>query len=169
MSPEQARGEIDHLGPATDIYSLGATLYYVVTGKSPFMEEDIPAVLRKVERGEFLSPRKQVPAWTGRSTRSAAKRLRCALKIGTPRREHWPTISKFGSQTNQFQLTTMTLMTDFGAYRWLRRRKKLAATASALLIFAFFGLVMHDWSISQEKARTSDQLAMTRKSLRTPT
>ncbi len=74
MSPEQARGENDHLGPATDIYSLGATLYYVVTGKSPFMEEDIPAVLRKVERGEFLSPRKQVPVWTGRSTRSAVKR-----------------------------------------------------------------------------------------------
>ena len=74
MSPEQARGEIDHLGPATDIYSLGATLYYVVTGKSPFMEEDIPAVLRKVERGEFLSPR-QVSAGVDRcSTRSAAKR-----------------------------------------------------------------------------------------------
>jgi len=36
MSPEQAAGRLDLLGPASDVYSLGATLFCVLTGKAPF-------------------------------------------------------------------------------------------------------------------------------------
>src|SRR5262249_20800962 len=36
MSPEQARGELEKLGAQSDVYSLGATLYCVLTGKPPF-------------------------------------------------------------------------------------------------------------------------------------
>ena len=57
MSPEQAGGRLDLLGPATDVYGLGATLYYVLTGRRPIEADDLATVLQKVERGEFLSPR----------------------------------------------------------------------------------------------------------------
>ncbi|MBI1916973.1 MAG: serine/threonine protein kinase [Planctomycetes bacterium] len=40
MSPEQAGGRIDELGPATDIYSLGAILFHILTGRPPLTRED---------------------------------------------------------------------------------------------------------------------------------
>ena len=36
MSPEQAAGDHDKVGPASDVYGLGATLYCVLVGHSPF-------------------------------------------------------------------------------------------------------------------------------------
>ena len=57
MSPEQAAGRLDRLGPASDVYSLGATLYSLLTGRPPVEDRDVGSVLQQVQRGDFPPPR----------------------------------------------------------------------------------------------------------------
>ena len=62
MSPEQAGGDLDRLGPRSDVYSLGATLYCLLTGKPPFEGDDIGEILRRVQAGDVRAPRAVDPA-----------------------------------------------------------------------------------------------------------
>jgi serine/threonine-protein kinase len=57
MSPEQAAGDLERLGPTTDIYSLGATLYDILTGHAPQTGRELHEILGRVQRGEFPHPR----------------------------------------------------------------------------------------------------------------
>src|SRR5262249_24611167 len=57
MSPEQASGRIDEVGPASDVFALGATLYAILTGTAPFQG---PNSLARARRGE-VRPAPQIP------------------------------------------------------------------------------------------------------------
>ncbi len=61
MSPEQACGYVDTLTAATDVYSLGATLYEILTGQPPQTSQELTLVLNRVSRGDFPPPRSIQP------------------------------------------------------------------------------------------------------------
>ncbi len=61
MSPEQASGKIDDLCPASDIFSLGATLYVLLTQKIPYSKKQLSDVAAGDIVGTIRSPREGMP------------------------------------------------------------------------------------------------------------
>jgi serine/threonine-protein kinase len=56
MAPEQARGNKASIGPATDVYALGAILYDLLTGRPPFRADSAAATLHQVVVDDPVSP-----------------------------------------------------------------------------------------------------------------
>ena len=83
MSPEQAAGQIDQLGPASDIYSLGATLYNLLTGKVAFDGTDVFTLLGKIRRGRFPATSLRRPDDRPRAESVCLKAMALTLRRGS--------------------------------------------------------------------------------------
>jgi eukaryotic-like serine/threonine-protein kinase len=62
MAPEQASPGRQAVGRASDIYSLGAILYFLVTGRPPFLADSVEATLTQVLTADIVSPRNLNPS-----------------------------------------------------------------------------------------------------------
>ncbi len=63
MPPEQAEGSVEEVDPRSDVYSLGATLYELLTLRQPYVGESKTDVLAQVVRGRLLPPSRRAPPW----------------------------------------------------------------------------------------------------------
>jgi tRNA A-37 threonylcarbamoyl transferase component Bud32 len=152
MSPEQAAGQLDRLGPASDVYSLGATLYCLLTGRPPFEDQDVGVLLQKVKRGEFPRPRQvnqRVPAAL-EAICLKAMALQPQERYAAPREladdiEHWLADEPIKICREAFSAR---------AARWVRRHRVVAAGALMLLLTATIGLGVGLYFVNAEKDRT---------------
>ena len=62
MAPEQAGGKSKDIGPAADVYALGAIFYECLTGRPPFQAESTLDTLMKVATEEPTAPRQVAPS-----------------------------------------------------------------------------------------------------------
>ncbi|HEV3003184.1 MAG TPA: tetratricopeptide repeat protein, partial [Pirellulales bacterium] len=132
MSPEQAEGRLDSLGPATDIYSLGGTLYCLLAGRTPFAEGDAGTILGHVSKGDFPPPRsikKDVPPAL-QAICLKAMALRPADRYPSARAladdvEHWLADEPMAAHHEVFVER---------AGRWLRRHRAAARAAAVVLL-----------------------------------
>jgi serine/threonine-protein kinase len=151
MSPEQAAGRLDLLGPASDIYSLGATLYTALTGQARVTGKSETEVLRAVERGDWPPPRQVCPAVPPALEAVCVKalalrpedRYASALDLATDV-ERW--LADEPVKAYREPLSTRLR-------RWVRRHRPLVAAAAAAVVLAAAGLGALAWQ--KEQARRS--------------
>ena len=160
MSPEQAAGRIGELGPASDVYSLGATLYCLLTGKAPFTDSDILELLRKVERGDFPPPRK-LEAWIDPPLEAIclkAMAVEPASRYRTPRAladdvEHWLADEPV-SASREPPVRRLR--------RWGRRHRLLVTGLAATLLVAVAALAVGNVLVGRQRDIAVSNLAFAR-------
>jgi hypothetical protein len=131
MAPEQAAGDKD-IGPAADVYALGAILYECLTGRPPFRGATVLDTLEQVRTQEPVPPRALQPNLP-RDLETVC--LKCLQKEPARR---YGSAAELAADLRRFQEGKPILARPVGrlerAVKWARRRPAAAAFLAALII-----------------------------------
>jgi hypothetical protein len=135
MSPEQAVAKRGTVGKPSDVYSLGAILYHLVTGRPPFQGETLTDVLHQVMHTDPLAPHLLTPRLPNDL---ATICLKCLEKEPTRR---YQTAQELADELDRFlqdePIRARPASRLENAWRWCRREPALAILgASLVLVFA---------------------------------
>ncbi len=137
MAPEQAEGRSREVGPAADIYALGAILYQALTGRPPFLGASAIETMKLVASTEAVAPcqlRPEVPRDLETIT------LKCLEKDP---RGRYPDAGALADDLRRYLEGRPIAARPVGPlgrfWRWRRRNPSLAATAAALLMTFLVG------------------------------
>jgi WD40 repeat protein len=134
MSPEQAAGRVELVGPASDIYSLGATLYAILTGQAPYGDADHRLVLEQARAGQWLPPRQVIARVPQALERICVKAM--AFRPG----DRHPTALALAADVERWLATGETGRAlppwAFGLHAWLGRRRLRWPVLTAIFVIA---------------------------------
>jgi eukaryotic-like serine/threonine-protein kinase len=140
MSPEQAAGDVESLGPASDVYSLGATLYVILTGRPAFTGRELKTVLRAVREGTFPPPRE-----VGRSVDRALEAV-CLKAMALQPEMRYPSAQALADDVERWMadepVTALPEPFRQRARRWARRNRTAVTSGAVAVAVAIVGLAV---------------------------
>jgi WD40 repeat protein/serine/threonine protein kinase len=156
MPPEQAEGRSENVGPSADIYSLGAVLYCLLTGRPPFQAASTLETLAQVKQREPVSPR-QLNSAVDRDLETIC--LKCLQKEP---RKRYASAADLALDLGHFLAGEPIQARPVGPVekivRWCRRNPVVAcliSTAAASLLAGFIGVVHYAVQARQSAAQAA--------------